>query len=200
MRTIEITVYTIDELSEKAKEKAYHNWLQQNDYPWENENRKTLEEFCRIFPVKVIDWSYGYWDNYIHFQFTGDENIENLSGLRLLKYIYNNYYDCLFKGKFYYKEKYVNGKYEYKCRRSKIIKDNSCVLTGYDLDDVILKPIYDFLKKPKEYITFYDLMKECLNTWVKACSEDYQYCTSMEYFIELSRINGWEYRENGEMI
>lgn len=197
MRTIEITVYTIDELSEKAKERAYHKWLEADWYPWEKENKKTLEEFCKIFPIKVTDWTYGGYKDYIEFEFL-DDDIKDLAGLRLLRYIYNNYFDYLYKGKYYLKYDPTTGKY--KGRRSKIILDNCCPLTGYYLDNVILEPIYNFLKKPKDYITFYDLMVKCLDAWVKECSKDYQYCTSMEYFIELSRINGWEYRENGEMI
>lgn len=201
MRQITITVYNIDELSEKAREKAYYDWLDQTDYHFAEDNRKTLKAFEQIFPVKVTNWQYDAYSYHFNFDFTCDEIIENLSGIRLLKYLYNNYYDDLFKGKYYSTPiKYKNSKPSYKYRHSKVLKDNSCVLTGYYLDDIILKPIYSFMKKPDNNTTFYELMRSCLNEWGKACSEDVAYCTSIEYFMEYARANGLEFDEQGNMI
>lgn len=48
MRKIEQTVYQYSELSDKAKEKAYYKWLSlSSDYPWYNDNSKTVEEFAK---------------------------------------------------------------------------------------------------------------------------------------------------------
>jgi len=52
------------------------------------------------------------------------------------------------------------------------------------------------LKNPRN-ITFEDLVSRCLNSWVKACSQDYEYCTSFEKFIEESNDNNWLYFEDG---
>lgn len=197
LKTIE--VYSIKELPEKVQWEIYNKWLENVDYAWDNDNRKTLEAFEEIFPVKVKNWRYGGYYDYIDFEMTCDPEIEELSGIRLLKYIYNNYYDDLFKGKYYSISKYINGKYQYKSRRSKVIKENSCVLTGYYIDDYILKPVYDFLRKPDNK-TFYDLMKECLESWLSACTNDYEYCTSFEYFLEEAEDNEYTYTIDGKMI
>ena len=93
----------------------------------------------------------------------------------------------------------INGKYTYKHRYSKIIKDTCCVLTGYYIDDDILEPIYDFLKKPSKHVTFADLMRDCLQFWVIACNKDYEACTSMEYFAELCEANGYEFTGYGNV-
>ena len=65
------------------------------------------------------------------------------------------------------------------------------------MDNEILDPIYKFLDKPDENCDFKQLMSRCLNAWIEACDNDYQYCTSMEYFIEESQANDWEYTEDG---
>jgi hypothetical protein len=192
-----IALYSIDELPEAIQKKAYHQWLERASYTWAEENEKVLKAFENIFPVKIISWQYGGYGDYIRFTMTCDSCIEQLSGLRLLKYLYNNYFDYLFKGKYYSKVKLVDGKYVYKRRHSKIIKDNCCVLTGYYLDDIILEPIYNFLKNPKSYVTFFDLMQECLENWIRGCARDYEDYFSFENFLEIAQINGYLYTESG---
>jgi len=198
-RTATINIYTVKELSEEARQKAYYNWCGNNDYPWGEDNENTLKEFEKVFPIKIRSWEYGDRGEHISFIFEGDEDIENLTGIRLMKYIYNNYYDNLFKGKYYSKVKYVNGTYTYKHRYSKIVKDNCCVLTGYSMDYDILQPIYDYLKKPDNR-TFKELLDDCLQSWLKACSTDYEDYYSWDSFLEESEVNEWEYTENGDIF
>ena len=119
-----------------------------------------------------------------------------------MKYIYNNYFYDIYKGKYYSLWSKTNKKSSnaklgvLKSKHSNVIFDNSCVLTGYYLDDEILKPIYDFLKCPKN-INFYSLMRKCLNNWINACIKDYEYCTSMEYFLEEANDFKHEYFKDG---
>jgi hypothetical protein len=199
MRTATIKVYKVDELSEKAKEKAFNDFCCTSDYFSASENESTLKEFENLFPIKVKQWEYGFQGSYINYEFTDDE-IEELSGIRLLKYLYNNYWTDLFKGKYYSKGRYIDGKYTYKSRRSKAIFEHCCVLTGYCIDDDILDPIYNFLKKPEAHITFNDLMDDCLQSWIKACENDYEAYFSMESFEDMAQANEWEFKENGEMF
>lgn len=188
--TVNYEVYSIDELSESARERAYYEWLSGEDYPWGIDNSATLEEFEKIFPIKVYNWEYGY-RKYINFDMTCDGDIAELSGIRLLKYIYNNYYNFLFKRREVY----------YKNNKKKVSKIfytiPDCPLTGYYLDYEILEPIYKFLKNPSPYLTFKGLMRKCLESWLNACENDYEDYFSMENFIELSKDNDWEYFEDG---
>lgn len=198
MRTATIEVYKIDELSESAKEKAFNKFCANDCYNGDD-NRNTLSKFEEVFPVKVTNYEYGY-HNYINYKFTADDDIENLSGIRLMKHIYNNYFTDLFKGKYFSKGKYINDQYTYKYRHSKVMFENCCVLTGYCIDDDILEPIYKFLKKPEEHIIFTDLMYDCLQSWIYACNADYEAYYSMESFEDIARINEYEYTEDGEMF
>lgn len=196
MRKIEIKVFSINELSEDAQEKAYQKWIEHFDYVWAGENKDTLDEFEKLFPVEVTNWSYDTCDYNIRFRMTCDDEIAELRGQRLATYIVNNYYNSLYKGKYYSKN--ING--TFKSRRSKIIKEASCVLTGYCMDEDILEPIYKFLKNPCEHTTFEDLMEDCLNSWGRACRNDCEHSSSFEYFIEEAMNNEWEYDENGRQV
>lgn len=65
MKTIEITVYSFNELSDKSKEKARNNY-RVNDcsgYFWWSESFDSLQTFCNKFNVKIKDYEvshYGY--------------------------------------------------------------------------------------------------------------------------------------------
>ena len=191
-------VYSVEELSEKALSRACDDWCMNSDYPWGEENRKTLLEFERIFPVEVTDWEYGGGYKYVRFNMTCDDEVAELEGFRLATYIWNNYKDYIYKGKYYSKGKYVDGKYTYVSRHSKIKLEKDCPLTGYYLDYDILKPIYDFLDSSRQSVTFRDLMEECLDSWINACTGDYDSYYSKDNFIETAKDNEWEFYENGK--
>lgn len=74
-----------------------------------------------------------------------------------------------------------------------------CPFTGFYMDDVLLQPIHDFIKKPLKYKhwTMEDLLQDCLNSWLIACDEDYEYCQSREYAIDCIQVNEYEFYVNG---
>jgi len=212
MKTIEINLYSIGELSEEAKERALQDWLGDGfEYFWDEDNRKSLSEFEKIFPVKVKDYSYGGQGYYISFEFLETNEIENLSGIRLLKYLWNNYKTYLYKGA--YKSVKSGKKIYHKRVKSKVLSngkifnayysaiklDNCCPLTGYYMDDNLLLPIYDFMKRPCNSMTFYDLMDNCLDNWIKDANEDYEYSISMESFIDTCQANDWTFTGDGKI-
>ena len=194
-----ITIYKFEELDQKAKNRAYERWLENDPYGWADEDRKTLKAFCEVFPVKVTDWSYDACSYHIRCRMNYDylpEAVPTLSGWRLATYIWNNYGDELWKGKYYGKGRYENGKYIHKFRHSKVILGNCCVLTGYCIDEDILEPVYDFLKRP-DNTTFEDLMQRCCEAWAKACSNSMEADTTMEAFAEFCEANDMMFTVNG---
>ena len=200
-RTITKTVYELSELEGSAKEEALHNMILNFDYPWGSENEDTLREFEKIFPVKVKRFQYGgYGGKYIDFDFENYDEIADLSGIRLMKYIYNNYFYDIYKGKYYNKCYAENGRFIHKYRYSKIKFEECCNLTGYCIDIDILKPIWDFLKNPNDFTTFEDLMQECLESWLSACEKDHDGFYGEESLIEHAEINNIEFDENGNIV
>lgn len=199
MREAKVRVFDYSELSEKAKDRAFEDFLSSDfgDFQFSmDENRATLDAFEKIFPIRIKDWDVG-WGNYINFGFTGCDDEEDLCGIRLAAHLWTHYKDDLYKGKYYSKTKVIDGKYITKSRHSRVILDNSCVLTGMCMDDEILGPIYRFMEKPSAYANFRDLMQDCLDAWVTACAKEYEYYQSREYFEE-SYAHEWEYEESGK--
>jgi len=187
MREVTIKLFTIGELSEEAQNKAYSNWRGSEYYTGDGENRKTLDAFARLFRIRVKNWEYGAHGGYVKFYFTDDNNVMGeMSGIRLLKWLYNNIYEEIFPTKYYW------GKKTGKKRRSKIMREANCPLTGYCIDEDILEPIYRFLERPDD-TAFYDLLDQCFESWAGACSRDVEFCLSFENFMETAEINGYEY-------
>ena len=200
MRIKEIKVYPFDELSEDAQEKAHNEFLSEGSYFWGDDNQKTLDAFCDVFPITAKDWEYGH-RNYINGNMpTADIDTEkayyDFTDIRLLKYIVNNYWHYLYKRKFI---GCLKSKEKFTPVYSHCQWENCCVLTGYGIDDDILQPIYDFLKKPDKTSTFEDILQDCLESWIIACQRDYEYSCSREYFIEHIAANEYEFTEDGKL-
>ena len=191
MKIHEVKTYLFNELSEDAKKKAISDFAADEEYIWHNDNAKTLEAFENVFPVKVGRYEYGFCRGYINFELTSENDIEELTGMRLRTWLINNFYNDLFKPKYL---KHIKGQARY----SKIQKSTDCVLTGYCIDNEILSPIYEFLKKPGENTNLYALMQSCLNNWLSACQKDYNYYYSDEAIAETIEANECEFLESGK--
>jgi hypothetical protein len=205
MRTITkvYQVYKLDELSEEAQEKAFKEFCE-SEREFINEisdNIGTLDEFEKVFPIKIKEWQYDeYGTKNISFKFdyqTSETYLEDLSGIRLMKYIQNNYGHHLISKKTYYSEGNIMLE---KKRVSRILYINDgCPLTGSIYDITILEPIFKFLKNPLPNMTFEKLMKACLNAWLDASIEEMKYILSLENFKEVCASEDYEFLESGEM-
>lgn len=204
MRTIETIVYTFDELSEQAKERA-REWHRNGlEYSWQHENRESLEAFSKAFGIRP-DWSAIVWGySYCRPNRTGygeprnEETGEEISGLRLRTYLLNNFGHLLTIGKPYGKlEIKPSGKYDYK-RRSRAVKvDRDCPFTGYCFDEDLLDPIREHIKAPNPETTYSELIQACLDSWVEAYVKDWEYTLSDESVDESIRCNDYEFTKDG---
>lgn len=188
-RTINVEIYTIDELSDKAKQRAHEEYCN-SEYDWSGDNEQTLKKFEEMFPIRIREWEYDCYDGRFRFVMDGDQfatDIKYLHGKRLMAYLYNNCFEHLYPGKVYWgKGKDANG--NTKRRRSKIIRTaNECPLTGYYMDNVILEPIYKFFENMED-INFHDLISRCLSNWIDGCVEDCKDFYSMERFLQHGKI------------
>lgn len=222
MRTIRIKLYKFSELSKKAQAAAieeYRNDTASEPLAWADENRDSLDKFAEIFPIEVREAYYGDRGEGVSFYFTCEDAIEELSGQRLATYIWNNYKDDLYKGK-YFKSWTSKERVSHRKVKSQLISkatgwtnkeifgqywntysgltlEHSCVLTGYYMDDEILEPIYKFLDKPRD-INFKDLLEECFNAWVKAGNSDIEDQNSDEYITDTITSNDYEFTKDGK--
>ena len=206
MKTIEISLYKFEELSEAAQKNAINNGRENVcvDFIYDDAY-KTVKAFNNVFRTSEGRLS---WLDVENSNF--DDAILELKGFRLQKYIWNNYKNELVKGKYYSiwskKEKsykhYKDGYPVLKNRYSKILKENSCVLTGVCYDDDILQPIYDFLQK-RDFsnctINFESLLNNCFFELKKSIENEVDYRNSDEGIREeLSEKDNY-YTINGQI-
>lgn len=209
MKNVNINVYAITELPDNIQDRIYQDWLSSNPYIRSKDNEDTLKKFADIFSVQIKDWEYGHLNN-IRYKICLDRHIQELKGLRLYKYLINNYWKDIYKPKYigtipYHIEhprltKLTCDKYEYSIYHSAVLYESNYPLTGYYMDEAILLPVREFLRKPCEDTDFEDLLKDCLESWVCACQKDYEECTSFEYFLQHYQDNDLYFDEHGRCI
>jgi len=199
MKTKTINLYSFEELSEGAKQKAIEE-LRPEEIFWAEENRQSMETFADLFPVKVTNWSYGGRGEGVDFRMTCEDQIEELTGYKLAKYLWNNYSNVIFKPKEYW---ICNGTkncvgINAKSRKSKLFKDLNDSLTGYYMDTVLLSPIADFMLKPDNR-NFEEVLTDCFQAWIEACNQDVEYQNSDEAIIERIEANEYTFTEDGKL-
>lgn len=207
MKTIEIKLYKFEELSEAAQQKAIEDFNSNSNFEYfaYDEINNSVNAVIDLFGLKTgnsyTDIRYGHIN----------DDILNLSGARLYKYLVNNYYSDLFKPKYiktidrhvFWPQficKRLNGTVtpEYTQIYSKNFRVNSCSLTGVCYDNDVLQPVYDFLKKPTND-TFADLIEDIENAIKKLYSDTEDYYNSAEYIKETIEANDYDFTEDGQM-
>lgn len=210
-RTIRTKVYQFSELSEQAKQKSinqYRNSEQYNQHYYD-EIIDSVKAVCELFNLKTgREWT-DIRTSHI------DDNILELKGVRLYKYIVNNYWSNLYKRKFLGS---IGDNRVIKHRMSKtnfydmskgarvsssnfiysnVRFDNSCTLTGVCYDNDILQPIYDFLKRPDLSTTFEDLMQEIESAISKTFDNTEEWLNSDEFIKDEIEANEYEFKADG---
>ncbi|MCC6634867.1 MAG: hypothetical protein IT251_05130 [Chitinophagaceae bacterium] len=211
MKTIRTKVYQFNELTEQAKEVAI-NWYRNdgNDgYIYADEIIESVKKVAELFNLKFGREYTDVRTSHI------DDNILELKGIRLYKYIVNNYWSSLFKRKYLgcigdnrvikhrmSKTHFYDMKKGARVNSSNFIYsniqyDNSCTLTGvcYDMD--ILQPVYDFLEKPNTSTTFEDLMNEIESAISKTFQQNEDWVNSDEYITEQIEANEYDFTKDG---
>lgn len=209
MQTIEIQVFSFNELSNEAKERAINDYRSNGrDYSfYYDEIIESIKALSRVLPFKSDGrkWSDIKID-------PPSEYTQELQGIRLYKFIVNNYYDDLFKSKYIKSiDRFVNYK-PFICRNrldykknpytmiySRLNRTNDEVLTGVCYDDDILKPIYDFLKKPDKNTTLDDLANDIGDAISKVFDDVEKWTNSDEFIREEIDANNYQFLENGEI-
>lgn len=200
-----IKTYYFDELSAAAKDKAWVNNGDLWDMWQSDEFSATLERFEKIFDVRVYDYRVGngIYSPFIKFctHLGGADADDNLGGdpLRVARYVWNNYAEYITTGKYYStRGEYIDGKYTYKSRHSRVITTMSdCPLTGFWVDQEILQPVLDCLSYRRFFNSYYELIKACLDAFINVWDAEIEYYNSFEYFAEWATENEIEFLADG---
>jgi hypothetical protein len=193
--TLTRTLFAYEELAAPAQEKA-RDWYREGfDYPWATENRDSLAAFCQVFPVVARDWSYDAGAAHIVPVFTGEDGLAGLSGVRLLAYLENHYNRPRIPLPVFHRRRCFKGKGRKRLSRI-LMEDTCCPFTGYHLDEVLLGPLRQFLRRP-DGRCFTELLSDCLWAWVRACRDDWTALLEDEAVEETIVANGWEFTGDG---
>ena len=213
MKEVKCKLYKFEELSEKSQKVVMdreRDSIQQNGIDaWDSEHRDTLEKFSNIFGIKVYDWEVSSYNHRYCFHFIDDVydvDAVYVKGKYLLRFLNSVYFDIRSRKYYSCGHRYdENGEYHYSHRYSKVLwVNNNCPLTGVCYDCDILKPIYDWHKKPDWNKSLYFLVDECLEEFFSAWEKECAYCGSDEYVKqELTESSVYEdvlYFENGTVF
>ena len=81
MEVIEVTIYTFDELDDKAREKARAWYRDGMEYPWFSEALDSIRAFVKHFGAELKDWQIGSGSGRDYIK--TDATNENFRGVRL---------------------------------------------------------------------------------------------------------------------
>ena len=212
MKTVTVQTFSFSELSENAKQVAIKNYRNNcNNNPSEfdyNEAYQSVKAFHNIFGTKESL----YYNSWLEISTENiDDDILCLRGVRLYKYIVNNFYDNLFKPKYlkyfdkHFKHKMIQNKtnntgQQYSFAYSNIQKSNDYVLTGVCWDYDLLQPIYDFLTKIYDCITYKDLLENCFISLKKSLEYQSEFYDTDEYITEQLESDDIDYLESGKQF
>lgn len=169
MRTHAVTTYTIDEHPNKDAviEWVRDNWHDLGEFTIQ-ESIESLQAFADYFGAD-LDYSIGILPDRGEFvSMHLPDDIAKLSGVRLYKYIVNNY---------------------------ELSKD--CPFTGVCYDEDLLQPIREFLKHPTN-IDFNELIMDCGYSLLKSIHNEGEYIYSDDGIKDFLSGNEYEFTENGE--
>lgn len=196
-KTITKTVYQYSELNETAQASALAWWCS-NAYFDTSDAEKTFKAIASTLGVKIKDWSVGGYYTFVKFT-RPDTNVCNLSGSRALSYIWNNY-PAFWKSKYYStRGKYINGRYHYKYRYSRVLlQSDNCPLTGYYMDCAVTDALNKaWSAENRDTYTVDNFITDIEHNLAQMFSTEHETYYSAEHFAELCEINDWYFYENG---
>ncbi len=200
MRTETRNIYTFNELSKEAKEKAIEQYRKdhcQDEIFWANETLDSLKGlFKNCDGVSLKDYSLGEYNSYIKISFTNEE-AENLSGKRAFAWIENNLLSNIripensFSLNGTRRKLAQYGQYY----RAGMIKP--CPFTGYCADDDFLASLLNDIKDGTDLKTAFEGLA---TEYQKIINDEIEYQNSDEYISEQLEINDYEFDEEGNLI
>ena len=179
MARIEIqtrTLYSFDELSDEAKERA-RDWYRSfpDIWGWASDWINSAEAFERIAPIEIRGWDIDRAS--VSVEWSDDSAIGELSGLRAWKWLQNNNWF-----------KWANDN-----------KQGACTMTGYCGDCPFGDAIAAYADKPLSVPDLEQVFYEACQAWVCAARDDMEYSYSDESVDESIRANEYEFTESGEI-
>ena len=199
MRTITNTfnVYSFEELSDDAKEKAIENYRNEMDFSWTDDIINTINMISKAIHC---DYDYYSYDGITYkVWFTPNDFDTDIKGKRAWTYIINNFITPYEKPKTYYLNHcvYSDGRKNWS-RKSKINYSlEDCPFTGYYLDCCFYSAWIAWKRNFTLNSTINDFLSILSNKLGEEWSEDNEYQYSDDRIIEMIEANDYEFLEDG---
>lgn len=198
MKTININIFRVDELTAEAYDLAYKKYVENYSY-WENagaEAAHCFKDVARAFGVEIRDWSMSVYSG-VEADWLIDADAEEVEGVRAWIYIQNNFLNNA-KGKYFWKHL---GKY----RRSRIPDPDwleGCPFTGYFYDCAVSKAWKEFTDDTRagrkvKVKDFFDMIN---NNFGRMIEEEYESDVSEEAFRDYCDDECLWFCKNGEVF
>lgn len=177
METVEIKVYSFDELPEEAKEKALLDYACAVPYFWGNDAIKSIQTLAEKFNSRLsyysIDWLEKHRSSW---SFEVPHYMDDITEQELKEII-----DSL-------------GTFD----KETLKGHGDCVLTGYCADedaiDGLRKAYFQGERDIKE------LLMSAMDSLFDSCQSDYEYQLSEKGYSEHCETNGYRFTEDGELF
>lgn len=174
-RQINVTLYKLDELNDKAKDKAHQNWIHNDPdgYHFSDDALSSLRKLAEHFDGQLSDYSID-WTNssYSSADFEMPEMEPNEIRERLGQLG------------------------EFNPETLKGLGD--CKLTGYCMDESAIDGFRIAFIRERE-TDLNQLMQAAFKVWLSHCHDDYEGQISEESFAEWSEVQNVEYYANGDV-
>ena len=173
MRTIETTLYTFAELDDDAKDRArewYRSCSDDDQWIWQDAE-KSRAAFLREFNAEFIRGN--QHSIRVDGGYANEDDISELSFVRLWKYLNANHADC-------------------------ISKIGHCQFTGVTWDESLLDGIAEFMLRPYR-ADFESLLYSCCEDLRIAVENEIDYQNSDEAVDEAITCNQYEFTDQGEL-
>jgi len=227
MRDATVKVFTYDELSDEAKERALNKWCESEEHHWGQEVRDTIEAFEKEFGVDITDWSYSPYSHRFSVSMARiDDDVLALRGNRARAWFWNNHAHILLTPTRHYWTHDKDGKLfravsaDSRVYQSKVfydrVYDGTCPFTGVCFDNDAVDPlayfcfgtVWDAEKKTRRQSTVRTIaaddrntvrsvLRDCVESLFQAAENDWRDQESEEYFRDFCEANGWEFEEDG---
>tara|TARA_R110000772_G_scaffold19922_4_gene55397 strand:+ start:451 stop:1101 length:651 start_codon:yes stop_codon:yes gene_type:complete len=210
MRTKTIEIYEFHELDIPVQQSVVDRVEVSTEFIYQ-EAEATVDAFCKAFNVKthMNSWlQFACWNPYLDHEY--EQEVHELTGMRLRTYLINNYGYILEKGKYYgnLSKTHKNGNpilvskehpvgMRHLKRYSKVIFERCCNLTGVCYDISIMKPIYNFIDNPNESDTINVLFDNCFNSLEIDIKDEEDYHHTDDAKAEQVEIDDNEYLKDG---
>lgn len=169
-----ITVYRFAELSDSAKQTAVDDWG--DNWHWGEDYWQSARAFSAIAPIDITQAD--YWRRDVECNWTGNDSVAELSGLRAWKWLANN------------------GWLEWARNESL----GFCTMTGFCGDAPFGDAIGQYADKPLSCPDLRQVFYECAQEWVNDAANDMEHSNSIEAIEETMGCNDIWFNEHGKVI